>query len=58
MFGNKKYKIRPINEVFDLQLGKTPSRTEPKYWCTNNHKWVSVADRADMIDSHRVHQNI
>ena len=44
MFGNKKYKIRPINEVFDLQLGKTPSRTEPKYWCTNNHKWVSVAD--------------
>ena len=44
MFDNKKYKIRPINEVFDLQLGKTPSRTEPKYWCTNNHKWVSVAD--------------
>ena len=44
MFGKKKHKIRPINEVFDLQLGKTPSRTEPKYWCTNDHKWISVAD--------------
>ena len=44
MFGNKKYKTRPINEVFDLQFGKTPSRTEPKYWCTNDHKWISVAD--------------
>ena len=44
MFGDKKYKIRHINDVFDLQLGKTPSRVEPKYWCTNDHKWVSVAD--------------
>ena len=44
MFGDKKYKIRQINDVFDLQLGKTPSRVEPKYWCTNDHKWVSVAD--------------
>lgn len=44
MFGDKKYKIRPINDVFNLQLGKTPSRAEPKYWCTNDHKWVSVAD--------------
>ncbi|WKB71142.1 restriction endonuclease subunit S [Ligilactobacillus ruminis] len=44
MFKDKKYKIRPINEVFDLQLGKTPSRTESKYWCTKGHKWVSVSD--------------
>lgn len=44
MFGNKKYKIRHINDVFDLQLGKIPSRAEPKYWCTNDHKWISVAD--------------
>lgn len=44
MFGDIKYKIHPINEVFDLQLGKTPSRTESKYWCTTDHKWISVAD--------------
>lgn len=44
MFGKKEYKTRLINEVFDLQLGKTPSRAEPKYWLTNDHKWISVAD--------------
>ena len=44
MFENKKYKTRSFDEVFDLQLGKTPSRKEFKYWCTNDHKWVSVAD--------------
>ena len=44
MFENQKYKMRPINEVFNLQFGKTPSRTEPKYWRTNDHKWISIAD--------------
>lgn len=44
MFGDRKFRNRPIKELFDLQLGKTPSRTEHKYWCANDYKWVSVAD--------------
>lgn len=30
--------------MFDLQIGKTPARIEPRYWCTNDHKWISIAD--------------
>ena len=44
MFGDRKFRTRPIKELFNLQLGKTPSRSEQKYWCANNHKWISVAD--------------
>lgn len=44
MFGDRKFRNRPIKELFDLQLGKTPSRTEQKYWCANDYKWISVAD--------------
>ena len=33
-----------LEELFDLQMGKTPSRDNPDYWGTNDHKWVSIAD--------------
>ena len=32
-----------LSDIFDLQMGKTPSRNELSYW-GGNHKWVSIAD--------------
>lgn len=32
-----------LSQVFDLQMGKTPSRNIAEYW-GGDHKWVSIAD--------------
>ena len=32
-----------LSEVFELQIGKTPSRNNISYWNGNN-KWISIAD--------------
>ena len=36
-----KYKLK---EIFDLHMGKTPSRNNAKYWNSNEYKWISIAD--------------
>ena len=36
-----KYKLK---DIFDLQMGKTPSRNNPTYWNTEEYKWISIAD--------------
>ena len=36
-----KYKLK---EIFDLQMGKTPSRNNQSYWNTKDNKWISIAD--------------
>ena len=36
-----KYKLK---DIFDLQMGKTPSRNNIEYWNTEEHKWISIAD--------------
>ena len=33
-----------MEELFDLQMGKTPSRNNPDYWGTSDNKWISIAD--------------
>lgn len=33
-----------LEDVFDLQMGKTPSRDRADYWNTNDFKWISIAD--------------
>ena len=33
-----------LDELFDLQMGKTPSRNNQNYWGTNDNKWISIAD--------------
>ncbi len=33
-----------LEELFDLQMGKTPSRNNSEYWGTNDNKWISIAD--------------
>lgn len=34
----------PISQVYDLQMGKTPSRDAPEYWNNGDHNWVSIKD--------------
>lgn len=36
-----RYKLK---EIFDLQMGKTPSRSNSEYWNTKDYKWISIAD--------------
>ena len=36
-----KYKLK---DIFDLQMGKTPSRNNQDYWNTDENKWISIAD--------------
>ena len=40
-----KYKLK---DIFDLQMGKTPSRGNRKYWNTNDYKWISIADLSNV----------
>ena len=36
-----KYKLK---DIFDLQMGKTPSRNNSEYWDKEDYKWISIAD--------------
>ena len=36
-------KVR-VSDVFDLHMGKTPSRKNLSYWRDGNHDWISIAD--------------
>ncbi|MFR9310834.1 restriction endonuclease subunit S [Hydrogeniiclostridium mannosilyticum] len=33
-----------LDEIFDLQMGKTPSRNNADYWIDGQYDWVSIAD--------------
>ena len=33
-----------LEEIFYLQMGKTPSRNNPDYWNSEDNKWISIAD--------------
>ena len=33
-----------LGEIFDLQMGKTPSRNQSDYWTDGQYSWVSIAD--------------
>lgn len=33
-----------LDEIFDLQMGKTPSRNNAGYWTDGQYDWVSIAD--------------
>ena len=33
-----------LEEIFDLQMGKTPSRNNSEYWNSKDHKWISIGD--------------
>ena len=33
-----------LSDLFELQMGKTPSRNNPNYWNSNDYSWVSISD--------------
>ena len=33
-----------LEELFDLQMGKTPSRNNLNFWNTKENKWISIGD--------------
>ena len=33
-----------LKDIFDLQMGKTPSRNNLNYWDDEGYKWISIAD--------------
>lgn len=39
-----KWITKPISSLFDLQMGKTPSRKSPELWGNGNTPWVSISD--------------
>lgn len=42
----KGWEYKRFDEVFDLQMGKTPDRKNPDYFGGNN-VWVSIRDLGD-----------
>ncbi len=33
-----------LSELFELQMGKTPSRNNPAYWDSPDNAWISISD--------------
>ena len=33
-----------LEDLFDLQMGKTPARNNPEYWNSADNKWISIGD--------------
>ena len=33
-----------LEDLFDLQMGKTPARNESAYWDSEGYKWISIGD--------------
>lgn len=49
MFFNKKeeYPSRKVKDLFTLQMGKTPSRSNLSLWDSADFKWITVADMSN-----------
>lgn len=41
------WEVKRFDEVFNLQMGRTPSRSNTKYWENGQHKWISISDIGD-----------
>lgn len=38
-----KYPNAPLGQICNIEIGRTPSRNQPKYW-GNGYSWLSIAD--------------
>ena len=50
IFDLDDYEKKQINELYDLQLGATPSRNNADYWIDGTEKWISVGDMGKYIE--------
>ena len=42
-----------LEDIFELQMGKTPSRNNPEYWNSGNHKWISIGDLSNTLKTQK-----
>ncbi len=49
MFGKDldKYTLRKMKDLFTLQMGKTPSRSDLSLWQEDDFKWITVSDMSN-----------
>ena len=47
-----------LKDIFDLQMGKTPSRSNLEYWNTTDYKWISIADLTKQVNIYLKRKNI
>lgn len=43
MMAKNRYPSRRLEELCEINIGKTPSRSKPAYW-NGSHPWLSIAD--------------
>ena len=36
--------IYKLSDIFDLQMGKTPTRSDLSYWQNGSYDWISISD--------------
>lgn len=42
-----KYPNVPLGQICNIEIGRTPSRNQPKYW-GNGYSWLSIADMKNL----------
>jgi type I restriction enzyme, S subunit len=46
-----KWDVKTLDEICDLQIGRTPSRSNQAYWTNGTYTWVTIADMASRVIS-------
>ena len=44
MMNKNEWKKVKLGDIFDLQMGKTPSRNNRNYWENGTNNWISISD--------------
>jgi len=53
-----KWEYKKCSDVFDIFMGRTPSRKDLSFWENGSHLWVSIGDMSSKyIDTTKEHIN-
>lgn len=44
IYNKEKWEKVKLGEIFELQMGKTPSRNKENYWRHGENSWISISD--------------
>ena len=44
MMNKNEWKKVKLGDVFELQIGRTPSRNNKNYWDNGSNNWISISD--------------